>query len=133
MTRAVDLVHERANGDRLQKYVEQYRTQLIDQYLQTRPDLALMSLKILRGGEQNFHEAVAKAVSEIGEEQRGHFLQVLRQVQDDRPMIEQYSEAMGDHMVRPDPWDDWRTVGKAVTDFRFLHEVKKLLRKQIDA
>ena len=132
LTWCVDLARERENAERLRGYVERKRYELIDRILPTKPELAMPSVELLRGGEQIFQESILAAIVEMAADQRGRFLEVLSEVTDDRAIIEQYAEAIGDDAVRPEPWDTPRTLAKTAFGFRYLQTMKRLVRHRID-
>jgi hypothetical protein len=132
LTWCVDLARERENAERLRGYVKQNRYELIDRILPTKPEVAMPSVELLRGGEQIFQESVVAAIVEIAADQRGRFLEVLSEVADDRAIIEQYAEAIGDDAVRPEPWDTPRTLAKTAFGFRYLQTMKRFVRHRID-
>ncbi len=39
---------------------------------------------------------------------------------------------MHDYEAQPDPWNDWRDVGKALAEFHYLRGMKGLIREVFD-
>lgn len=131
-TLCLDLVHDGQTTAQLFGYVERFRGELIDTLMVTLPERALMALKVLRGPQQLFEEWHLQTLAGIPQEQRRKFITLLQETTADAPSIALYSAAMHDYEAQPDPWNDWRDVGKALAEFHYLRGMKALIREAFD-
>ncbi len=131
-TLCLDLVHDGQTTDQLFGYVQRFRGELIDALMVTLPERALMALEVLRGPQQLFEERHLQTLATIPQEQRRKFITLLQETTADAASIARYSAAMHDYEAQPDPWNDWRDVGKALAEFHFLRGMKGLIREVFD-
>ncbi len=131
-TLCLDLVHDGQKTEQLFGYVKRFRGELIDALMVTFPERALMVLELLRGPQQSFEERHLQTLAGIPQEQRRKFITLLQETTADAPSIAGYSAAMHDYEAQPDPWNDWRDVGKALAEFQYLCGMKGLIREVFD-
>lgn len=131
-TRSLDLLHDGLTVRHLHDYVQRYRDLLVEGMSVSHPEHALAGLQVLRGPQQYLDETTLEAIADITEGQRDSFLRLLKETSGDPKSLSLYEQAMHDYETRPDVWDDWHDVGKAVEEFRYLRAMKRAIRLEID-
>ena len=81
---------------------------------------------------QGFEERHLQTLAGIPQEQRRKFIALLQETTVDAPSIALHAAAMHDYEAQPDPWNDWRDVGKALAEFHYLRGMKGLIREVFD-
>lgn len=129
-TLCLDLIHDAQTLQHLYEHVQQFRRELIEALSVTLPERALMALEVLREPQQQFEEMHLQTLTQLAQDQRQRFTTLLRETTADAPSIALFAEALHDYEARPDPWSDWRDVGKAIGEFHYLRNMKALIRDQ---